>query len=687
MKTTRTIPLYFAAALATPALAQAPERDGLDHLSPDRRATHAAYEDALVSAADPASLRAWHDLLAAEPHRAGTQGDHAVIAKLGAAFTDMGLDVETFWFDAYLPHPGSAQLQIIAPDRINLTVAEPAIPQDPYSQKQDAWLGWNGYSGSGDVTAQVVYANHARLEDFNTLRELGIDCTGKVVIARYGGNYRGYKAKYAEQAGAIGLIIYTDPRDSGYEKGLPYPEGGYANEHYIQRGSIMTLGYQGDPLTPGEPAIEGCNRLDPDDVALPRIPVQPIGWGAAQQILERMTGAEVPDESWQGGLPHRYRLEGGDDLRVRLKVEQERRITRTANVLATLKGARFPDQKIIIGCHHDAWLHGAADPLAGMICVMESARIFAQQAAAGNRPDRSIVFAAWGAEELGIVGSSEWVEANRDDLATNAVAYINLDMAAMGPNLGASSWPALKQLIIDASKVIPQARDEDLTAHDLWLARSGRGATEPRVGTLGGGSDHVGFLCHAGVPSISIGAYGSRGTSYHSAYDNLHWYRQVVGDDYAPALMVTRMTSIVAARLANADTSPFDEARVLADFLIHLSEVEARAEDIMGESALPPLTQLRTRAEQALADLNPSAFTALGPAGACTLWCPGDWSQGLTGRPWFRNLFIAPDETSGYAAWPLPELRHAVEQKDPALIEQAVARYKRVLDAYADPVE
>ncbi|HEX2164024.1 MAG TPA: M28 family peptidase, partial [Thermoanaerobaculia bacterium] len=534
----------------------------LPGFAPGRRAGQLADEAALRAAVDPARLSAWHDLLSSRPHVAGSPGDREVIDALAREMAAMGLEVEVQELDLYLPRPVRAELTVVSPERVPLELQEAAFPGDPWSDHPELDYGWNAYSGSGEVEAGVVYANFGTKEDFARLAALGVEVAGKIVVARYGGNFRGYKARFAEEAGAVGLVIYGDPEDGGYVRGRMWPEGGWANGTAIQRGSVLTLPYPGDPLTPFVPALAtddaagggaAVERLDPDAVDFPGIPVQPVGWAAAAEILSRMTGPAVPEE-WQGALPFNYRLTGGDELRVRLRVEQERRLVRTANVVGTLVGERFPEQKVIVGCHHDAWSFGAGDPNAGSILVLEAARAFAQAAREGRRPDRSIVFAHWAAEEFGILGSVEWVEAHAADLAENAVAYVNLDMAAMGPRFRASATPSLAELVIAASREAAQAGAPETTVFAAWAGDEG----EPRLGALGGGSDHVGFYGHLGVPSISLGAGGSPGVSYHTNYEDLAWYRRVVGDDYESARMLTEVVVTAAARLAEADLAPLD---------------------------------------------------------------------------------------------------------------------------------
>ena len=657
------------------------------------------------------SIAAWHELLGSEPHIAGTEGDAREIARIRDAFVAMGLSTTVEEFEAPLPQPSEALVEIVggtdmpqptAGGRrgvIALPTVERNLAEDPATAHPGLTFGWNAYSASGDVTGGVVYANYGTKADFAKLKEWGIDCTGKVVLCRYGGNFRGYKAKFAEDAGAAALVIFTDPADSGTIKGKVWPEGGWANDTCVQRGSILANEQPGDPTTPFEPSTPGCPRRDMAASGLPRIPVQPIGYAAAAEIVRRMQGKPVPaDSAWKGGLPFEYRLDGGDALRVRVKVVQDRALRRTANVVGMIPGAVNPDEYVIIGCHHDAWCFGAADPLAGTIVLMECARSFAEAARAGDRPARTVVFAAWGAEEFGIIGSTEWVEGHRDRLLRGAVAYVNLDMASMGPNFGASCSPSLREAILGATVRVQQARGAaNETVYDRM---SGGGRKDPQFGELGGGSDHVAFNCHVGVASASFGGGGSEGNSYHSNYDTIAWYRSVVGDDYAPALMVTRMTNALACAMADSAVVPLSAARHGVDGQRLLRRVKERAKDPAMAALIDPLIERAGRAAEmgaqldaALASAHPwlgtvaanrsaRAREACARIDAALISLDRAWLEdaGLEGRPWFRSLLAAADKDSGYAATMLPLLTEAVEAGDIARVRGAVARYQGVFD-------
>lgn len=638
------------------------------------------------------SLSHWHDVLGSEPHVAGSEGDARVIATIASAFQEMGLETEVWEFWPLLPSPVHASLTILgdtaqAPSGrrgiVSLQLTEKELLADSATAHPDLDWGWNAFAGSGTVEGEVVYANQGRKEDFQRLKQLGVDCTGKIVLARYGGNYRGFKAKFAEEAGAAGLLMYLDPGDYGFKRGATWPDGGWANETCIQRGSVLTLPYKGDPLTPFEPALKDAKRLAIEDAGLPGIPVQPIGYAAAQRIMAGMTGPQVEEDSWVGGMEVPYRIEGGK-MRLRLEVQQAREIRKTANVIGVLPGSETPEQLVIVGCHHDAWGFGAADPLAGTIVLMETARAFAEAAKEGMRPRRTIIFAAWGAEEYGIIGSSEWCEGHRALLEKNAVAYVNLDMASMGLNFSASATPPLQAAVIRAAGLVPQA-GEDVTGTVLeaWSATG-----PPTMSTPGGGSDHVGFNCHLGIPSCSLHAGGSDGTAYHSNYDTLAWYRSTVGADYAPATMITRVCIALLTDLANAPVVPLDPRAVVVEMHRRLPQLVNAAQESMVpinivplEAALVELANSASRTAEALEQV-PDDHPQRDQINHALIQLERNWidEEGLTGRPWFRNLYCTSHRDSGYGSVVLPLLVEAIEDRDPVAVKEAIFRYrKRVL--------
>ena len=655
--------------------------------------------DLAVAQVKPAELRRWHDLLATEPHVAGTPGDVRQIERLRQAFFDMGLMTRVEGFHCLLARPVAAELQIVSDATaepaaeastrrgvVPLAVNERNLLEDPATAHPDLTYGWNAYSGSGDTTAPVVYANYATREDFARLRQLGVEVKGRIVIARYGRCFRGYKARFAEEAGAVGLVLYTDPADGGFTKGKVWPEGGgWANDNCIQRGTLNTLPYPGDPGTPGVFAADNVLRDDPATLDLPHIPVQPIGYAAAGTILSRFTGPAVPD-GWAGGLSMPYRLESGPGWRLRLMVKQERFLGTSANVLAVIPGVVRPDEMVVIGCHHDAWGFGAADPGAGTICLLETARCFAELARQAIRPARTIVFAAWGAEEFGIIGSTEWVEGHAEELLNGGVAYINLDMAAMGPNPSIGITPELAGLVSRAVDRVPTAADPSKT---VLQAIRGEAGGAPRFGALGGGSDHIGFVCRVGVPSVTLGAGGAPGTSYHSNYDTVSWYRATVGDDYASAAMISREAVAIASVAAQTFLPGWRVQDLGRGLVAHLDALLQKCDDESMrrrlETLRPSLEAMVTRGEAI--DGAIAANPSMGRQdeirvrrGLRQLVRAYLDDGGLDGRPWFRSLIAASDRNDGYAPCMLPLLAEAVADRDTDRIERAVERMAAAQD-------
>ena len=700
------------AVAATQQPAQADESRNQPNSSPEKVSSKFTaplsakqYAEKLIAMPRASELRRWHDVLTQEPHIAGTPGDMRQVERLKQAFESMGLNTRVEGFRAYLARPISATLELIdveaeqesataqntnqtgataPPARkgvLSLAVNEKNLLQDPATAHPDLNYGWNAYSGNGDVTAEVVYANYGTQEDFDTLKRLGVDVKGKIVLARYGKNFRGYKARFAENAGAAGLIIFTDPSDSGFTKGSTWPNGGgWANDACIQRGTLNTLPYPGDPGTPGVYSADNVSRDKPQNLDLPRIPVQPVGYAAAGAIMARMKGVDIPDPSWQGGLDFPYRLTGGNNLKVHLAIQQERFLGASANVLAMVQGWRRPDEVIVIGCHHDAWGYGAADPCAGTICLLEAANCVAQLTKQGIWPERSIVFAAWGAEEFGIIGSTEWVEGHDAEMGEKIVSYVNLDMAAMGPNLSFALTPELTQVAKDCAAMTPAAGDPSASALSVMLNNN---KSDTLFGTLGGGSDHVGFVCRLVVPAISISAGGSQGTSYHSNYDTTAWYRATVGENYEPALMVTRATLSFMALMSNQKWTPYQYGEIGRLGLKALDGLTQLAKTDKEKSALeilrPMLITLQTQGELVDAGIlkdqpqNPHAEQRLITGMRRFIKAFKD-DAGLPDRPWYRNLWVATDPSNSYSASVFPMIQEALQANDPQRLEVALER-------------
>jgi N-acetylated-alpha-linked acidic dipeptidase len=661
--------------------------------APSPAASLTACEARLLELPRPEQFKRHHEMLTREPHVAGSPASFRVVAYLEQAMRAAGLTVERFEYDVYLPHHVSSDVALVTPVRMPLNNQENILPEDRFSDDPALRSGWNAFSGSGDVTGEVVFAHHGRKEDFEALARLGVDVKGKVVVARYGGNFRGYKAKYAEEAGAIGLIIYTDPADGGYMSGPVYPEGRFANDSTVQRGSLLTLDYTGDPLTPFEPAYTAdsgkpVKRLDPSEVAFHTIPVVPLPYGSAKEILGRMTGDPVP-AGWQGGLPFTYRLTGPSDLTVRVRVEQPRTLTRVANVIGTIEGSQFPDEWVIFGSHHDAWGFGATDPNSGSAMLLTLAD--ALGALDGDcRPRRTIKIAHWDAEEFFIMGSAEWVEEFRDELHAKAVAYINADSAVTGPNFGGSSSPSLKRLMVDAARAVTHP-DTGGPVYAQWEARLPAG-TAPDFGNLGGGSDHVPFYSHVGIPSAGPGMSGST-PIYHSNYDTRAWFERFGDPKFTYGPTLAGLNGIVALRLAGRDILPFDLPRYATDLERHVGDLERVATErgrkrtfASLRAELKPLRAAADAFEAAAARGVTRSPEALARVNARLIQVERALvhEAGLPFGAWNRSVYASPDPWSGYAAWMLPGLRYQVEVGTDAQVaewERIYAERMRALTA------
>lgn len=605
------------------------------------------------------------------PHPAGSEESEDVIKYLTKVMTQSGLEVKHDNYDVLLAESGKVKISVDKNGTRILNNKENEFDQDPYSSHPKLTHGWNAYSASGKVTSEIVYVNYGTLEDFELLDSLGINIEGKIALARYGRNFRGFKAKYAEEAGASGLIIYTDPKDSGFKRGAVYPEGKYNDESAIQRGSLLTMSHYGDPLTPFEAALpldhpESPKRLEISEAELPGIPVAPIGYGEAVHILSEMEGEEVP-EGWQGGLDFTYRITGGSDLMVTLEVDQPLKVKRITNVIGKIEGSDFPDEWIIIGCHHDAWTFGSTDPNSGTALMLTLAETFGKMMKEGWQPKRSILFAHWDAEEFGLIGSVEWVEQYMEELQAKAVAYLNADMSVTGPNFRASASPTLRSAIIEAARDVMHP-DTNLTLLDYWLRDNER--TEPPIGRLGSGSDFLAFINRAGIPSAQLSMSGGVPV-YHSAYDNMYFYENFVDSTFKYGPVLASYYGILTSRFANADLLPYDPLRLAAEINRLLEEINVfQGNNLFENSNIPDLVNLLY--EQASL-YNSRSHTVLNNSSLSNedlMKINKELIQyerilivneGLEFKPWLRNLYISPDPYQGYAAWPLPVYRHAVE--------------------------
>jgi len=648
-----------------------------------------ASEEYFLSSVDFNRFKVHLKKLTERPHVAGSIENEKVRDYITMIMKKASFEVTQYPYDIYLSNkPGSSELSIVRPKRMPLNQKEDIIKEDPFSSDPLLWKGWNAYSGNGDVTAEIVYVNYGRKEDFEMLKELGVSVKGKIVLARYGGNFRGYKAKFAEANGASGLIIYTDPKDSGFTKGLVYPEGPYYNSSTIQRGSLLTEDFTGDPLTPFEPALpldgkQKIKRLNPKDTQLHKIPVTPIGYGEAQKIIGQMKGDPVP-LLWQGGLPFTYRVQGGENLIVNLKVDQPKNIVRVYNVVGKLKGSTFPDEWIILGCHYDAWGFGATDPNSGTAMLLSLSETLGKMVKAGFRPKRSILIGHWDAEEHGVIGSAEWVEQMRKTLKSNAIAYMNFDGGVSGKNFGTSSSPSLKKIAIDASKKIDHPY-KNKSLYDVWNKTN---ASEPPIGNLGGGSDHIAFYMHAGIPSISGGTGGAN--LYHSNYDSFEFYKRFVDPEFKMGAMIEQWSGLMALKLSDSDVIPYDLNRYALDLKKHFSDAEIKIKTYNSEfsgfklskASISKLDKVSKVWNEKISIVKQVKIKKLKNINKQLIRLEKSFidEKGMYFGSWYKSLYAATDPFSGYASWILPGIEYEIALKRSDKLKEWDLRYSEAIN-------
>jgi len=672
-------------------------------------------EEQFRSVPDPKSAREHLRRLTAVPHVAGTKEDYDTAVYVRDQIRSYGIPAELKEYEVLLPYPSRPSiLEIVGRRREKLNLKEAVVPEDPTSSSSKIIPLFNGYSPSGDVTAPLVYVNYGLPPDYEALKKLGVEVKGKIAIARYGNSFRGVKAKVAEENGAIGLLIYSDPSDDGYVQGDVYPKGPWRPESSAQRGSVQYLfQYPGDPLTPGKPSIPGVARLKIEEATdLTRIPVQPLSYGDARRLLEPLRGPLRP-KGFQGGLPFAYHVGGTDDLRVHLKTEMDYQIRKIWNVVARIEGNEESDRWVIMGNHRDAWTFGAVDPNSGTTAMLEAARGFGQLLKNGWKPRRTIVLCSWDGEEYGLIGSTEWAEEYAEELKEKAVAYLNMDAAVSGPNFGASSVPSLWKLIRGATRdirdpktgksIYQQWQDrsrESRPEAELTDAETGSDVNiaEARIGALGSGSDYTPFLQHLGIPSLDMGFGGDYGV-YHSAYDSFHWMTQFGDPTFAYHVAAAQLWGTVALRLADADGLPFDyvdygsqikdffsesvktakrrnlqnafDEKEMREAIEEFSNEASRVEKSRQETVLEierTRVEATDRHHKSQARLRRINDALLATERALTD------ARGLRGRPWYRHQIYAPGFYTGYAAQPLPDFRQAIEDRSTANASEALGR-------------
>ena len=638
-------------------------------------------EAAATAIPDTAVVRSHVRALTGEPHVAGTPAQERTRDHVLRAMAAAGLEVEARPYEIFLPHATAVGVWRIAPDTVELELDEPPIGSDPATALPQ-YPTVNGYSGVGDVSGELVYVNFGLIEDYAQLDSMGVSVAGKIAVARYGRSFRGIKAREAELRGALALLIYSDPIDDGFVRGDVYPEGPMRPPGAVQRGSVMNG--IGDPTTPGWASTAGARRLPLDSLPIPGIPVVPLSYASAAQLLEGIRGQQIPG-GWQGGLPFRYHIGPGPSA-ARVLVEDDRHSAgyKTVwNTLGTVRGSEFPDEVVLIGAHRDAWGAGAADNVSGTVSVLEAARAVGELARMGMPPRRTIIFGTWDAEEWGIIGSTEYVEEEAEMLTRYGVAYLNQDGGATGPSFGGGGSPSLRGTLRSVASTIPDpSGDADgRSIYAAWRARMGtREGSEPPMGDPGGGSDFAGFYNHLGIPHADWGFSGQYGV-YHSHYDTYGWMATFGDPDFTRHQASARVGAAMLLRLANADIVPYDYAEFAVTVRRNAVSLDAalRERSLGGAGSLIEAIDAMENAAQRFNRAR-DVFLAAGTPPAAVLTEVNaalraverrlTRDEGLRTRPWYRNLVYAADENNGYATIGFPSLAEAMRRGNAALVEE-----------------
>jgi N-acetylated-alpha-linked acidic dipeptidase len=638
--------------------------------------------------------------LTAEPHMTGTPGDHKTADYVAEKFRAAGLETEIVPYRVLLDWPKLVRVEAFDPTG-KLLMAGPTrehVDGDSYADDPRVVVPFNSSSASGDVTGEVVYANYGRLEDFDELAAQHVDLKGKIVICRYGGNFRGVKVYIAQQRGAAGVLIYSDPQDDGYYKGDPWPNGPWRPETGVQRGSVQFLfKYPGDPETPGvasTPDLPDSARVSPQGNQ-PSIISIPISYHDAAPILEALKGPGVP-QGWQGALPFRYHLgPGGVTVHLVSQQDYERRLI--WDVIGTVKGSEYPDDWVVVGNHRDAWVYGAVDPSSGTAALLQAVHGVGALLRQGWRPRRTLVFSSWDGEEQGLIGSTEWVEQHGAEL-NHAVAYFNVDVAVSGGDFSASAVPSLKQFVRDVTRDVPSPMGGSV--FDQWREHNageyahpagGDSAFDPdkvHVGDLGSGSDYTPFLQHAGVPSTDIESSGAYGV-YHSAFDDFAWFTANADPHFEYLQEMARVLGLEAVRMADADVLPFDYVAYAHAISGYLEAAKTKAKDT-GLDALDFAPAEAAAARMAEAAQRAYVFEAAPTGDLARLNAALRQTEtallseaGLPNRPWYRHTIYAPGEYTGYAAVEIPGVNEAIQAKKEALAAQQLVVLTQALDRAA----
>ena len=677
-----------------------------------------ATEARFLAVPDPKLAEEHLRILTQAPHMAGTVEDKATADYVAQKFREAGLDTEIVEYRVWVNYPQEISVAATAPAGVEMHgPTREHVDGDPYDQDPRVVLPFNGMSPSGDVEAEVIYANYGTPEDFEKLDKMKVDVRGKIVLVRYGQNFRGVKVFVAQEHGAAGVIIYSDPADDGWRRGDKYPAGPWRPDTGVQRGSIgYMFEFPGDPTTPGVaslPSLPDSRRISPaQSPQLPKIPTLPLSYKDAWPLLQHLTGPESPRD-WQGSLPFTYHT-GPGPVKVKMHLKQDYQFRTMWDVIGRVRGSELPDEWVIAGNHRDAWVYGAVDPNSGTAAMLESVHGIGELLKSGWKPKRTIVFGSWDGEEEGLIGSTEWVEQHESELAS-AAAYFNMDVAVSGSKFGASAVPSLKQFIRDVTKAVPSPKGGSL--YEAWQKADQPGAASVQspteaigdarrspaaqgkgdvgVGDLGSGSDYTAFLQHSGVPSTDVSSSGSYGV-YHSAFDNFAWFKKFGDPDFVYEQEMARVYGLEAVRMADADVLPYDYEEYGKEILTYLDAAKKRADGKFTEHPLDfsPVTAAAKHFEEAgtktLARQKTAArdVVRLNQALRQTeraLLVP----EGLPHRSWYRHAIYAPGEYTGYAAVVIPGVNEALDKGDEtrarqqlAVVAAALERAAKTLDSY-----
>ena len=639
--------------------------------------TQAEIESKLKAIPSPDEARKHHRFLTAEPHPAGSERNNELARHIADLWKQQGWeDVTLRRYDVLNTFPREVSVEMTAPVKYKASLREDAYDVDPDTKNPRVQSAYTGLSASGEVNAPVVYAHSGNPEDYELLRKHGIDVKGKIVLVRYSNpySYRGFKALTAEREGAAAMIVYSDPQEDGFKRGKVFPDGPWGPESHIQRGAITyDFIVPGDPLTPGWASVEGAKRIPIEQaVSLPKIIALPMSWRDAKHFLENMDGPEAPKD-WQGGLPIKYRLGGA--VTAHVKVDMDNSVKPNYVVEARIRGSEFPDEWIVLGNHRDAWEFGGVDPSSGTASMIEMSRALGELKKQGIRPKRTIVICSWDGEEVGLTGSTEWGEQFADDLKSKAVAYINVDSSASGPDFRPSAVASLAPLIVEVSRSLDGPSGKSL--YEEWKSSMAREKKDTRdsklVDTLiGSGSDHTVFLNHLGCPTVGLTFDGPYGV-YHSMYDDFYWMNKVGDPGYRYHTLMSKLWGVLALRLANSEILPFDFAFYAENVRQFVAELQKNKEAAMQFDFKPLLARVAEfeaegrRFNQAIErriasgniDRESSQRVNRAIRQVESNWLNAD---GIPGRPWFKHILYAARYT--YAHLELPGLTEAIERAD-----------------------